>query len=79
MAAAELRVLHRGCAGRERLSQPLGADAGIVTSFLPVPLLRMGLEVHGVISPVSNDLQSKVGESLTSLAVLSAEETPGNV
>lgn len=27
----------------------------------------------------SNDLQSKVGESLTSLAVLSAEETPGSV
>lgn len=39
----------------------------------------MGLEARGVISPVSSDLQSRVGQSLTSLAALSAEETPGSV
>lgn len=61
------------------MSWPLRTDAGIVTSFTPVHSLRMGLEVHDVISAVSNDLQGRVGQSLTSLAVLSAEETPGSV
>lgn len=76
MAAAELGVLHRGCAVPGGKGCPgLGTDAGIVTSFTPVPPLRMGLEVHAVISPVCSDLQSRVGQSLTSLAELSAEET----
>lgn len=57
----------RGCPGLSELMQGLS------------PSLRMGLEVCGVISPVSNDLQSRVGQSLTSLAALSAEETPGSV
>lgn len=61
------------------MSWPLKTDAGIVISFTPVLSLRMGLEAHDVISPVSSDLQSRGGQSLTSLAVLSAEETPGSV
>lgn len=77
MAAAELGLVHRDW--REGVSWPLRTDAGIVTSFTPVPSFRMGLEVHDVISSVSNDLQNRVGQSLTFLAVLSTEETPGSV
>lgn len=61
------------------MSWPFRTDAGIVTSLTPVPSLGMGLEARGVISPVSSDLQSRVGQSLTFLAALSAEETPGSV